>query len=932
MTLELNRVELFNDGRDTVQPLTIFPISSSREKESLSETDEKSTSYKHWSLRTINGEKPSNKAPEITYHCIYCDQCFVELLSIYDHINNQHADLASGPLEDIVNDSKNIDNDEDIDYSWVLEPICELIDLGEENINDNVNSTLQNTYEKKNSDDSENSDSETDSDDEDDNVIDNDEHNENRNVENNNPKSTNVNNNCSGNEEDSSSTSSTSSSTTTSTSSQDNTNSTKLHLDNTKGNIFLSRTQIPLSSGHDQNASSIISQMHPIMQSTATLPKELYLPKSVELKTNDLCESTSIILLNSKGTNNNNNIYKQSLETLFQANNAAINDINIMNHSLLNMMEFGTDQSNINGINMTNLNMYASSTSPPSQTTHSTLVPSSTTVIRRGRGRKSAAETAAMQLSSLNSNEPKCFQCAHCEASFLSAGDLSKHVRCHITNKPFQCSICEKTFTHIGSLNTHIRIHSGEKPYKCEICTKAFTQSSSLMVHVRSHSIVKPHQCHLCDKGFFNSSSLSVHLKLHQVNEIHSCQECDSTFKHESQLLEHMRTHTQVLLYQCSICQMAYANSSQLVQHMKCHMGEKPFTCSICDRSFTQSGSLNIHMRIHTGEKPFQCKRCDRSFSQASSLSVHMKMHLGEKPFSCNICGKCYSQSTYLNKHLQSHSMDHVQEPHSNIDLSSTKITAETLVVNPLPDETTEQQGAIQYGNVHNYTQLLQPQQQHQKFLVQKSMVIDGNSLSSLSSSSSSSSSSSLSSSSSASSSISATSALSSQQEIPPLQETLLCIACGDLHPDAASLARHVNQQHSALIKNNMKDEGNDNANEYNIIRGEENDNAADHDLHQIRLGPAMEQQQYLQQMQWIMQMQQHFMQNGNFVYPINGLDWQKMLQHSFSNNLHNHKSISINNRKFKKIPALSSNVVKDAVLKDGNNQDEDHDNEDSER
>lgn len=132
--------------------------------------------------------------------------------------------------------------------------------------------------------------------------------------------------------------------------------------------------------------------------------------------------------------------------------------------------------------------------------THLPLRNELTSCVISGRGRKSSTLTAD-QLSPFRNGDQKCFQCSHCDESFPNAGDLSKHVRSHISNKPFQCSICQKTFTHIGSLNTHIRIHSGEKPYKCELCPKAFTQSSSLMVHVRSHSIRKPHQCHMCDKG-----------------------------------------------------------------------------------------------------------------------------------------------------------------------------------------------------------------------------------------------------------------------------------------------------------------------------------------------------------------------------------------------------------------------------------------------
>ncbi|XP_026843254.1 zinc finger protein 34 [Drosophila persimilis] len=277
--------------------------------------------------------------------------------------------------------------------------------------------------------------------------------------------------------------------------------------------------------------------------------------------------------------------------------------------------------------------------------------------IKRRRGRRSKANNPMLDSAlAANPAAQKCFQCSHCEASFPNAGDLSKHVRSHITNKPFQCSICQKTFTHIGSLNTHIRIHSGEKPYKCEICPKAFTQSSSLMVHMRSHAVRKPHQCVQCDKGFVNYTSLLLHQKTHTApTETFACPECEREFKAEALLDEHMRMHTQELVYQCAICREAFRVSSELVQHMKNHMGEKPFTCSLCDRSFTQSGSLNIHMRIHTGEKPFQCKLCEKCFTQASSLSVHMKIHAGEKPFPCHICGKSYSQQAYLNKHIQSH-------------------------------------------------------------------------------------------------------------------------------------------------------------------------------------------------------------------------------------------------------------------------------------
>uniref|UniRef100_A0A0A1XSI4 Zinc finger protein 846 n=1 Tax=Zeugodacus cucurbitae TaxID=28588 RepID=A0A0A1XSI4_ZEUCU len=470
--------------------------------------------------------------PDLTFHCMCCTAYFENPYILYQHMNSEHPQpQESGESGNTASD------DDDQDYSWVLEPVCEIVDM-------------------EGDDDDSDSDSESD--------------------------------------DDSSSSSSQSSSSSSTTVSISNSNSVTRD------------TSANDTQGQDEDYTRMTSV------STSTVPPAIYEEvvgdestsslcttsdaayPMIKLKTADPRESTSIILLTPRPEN-----------------------VSEENHELSTSM---------------------------------TIAP---VITKPGRGRRSAAQNA--QLAALTNGDQKCFQCAHCEASFQNAGDLSKHVRCHITNKPFQCAICEKTFTHIGSLNTHIRIHSGEKPYKCELCSKAFTQSSSLMVHVRSHSVRKPHQCHLCDKGFINSSSLVLHLKSHDDTEIFNCPECDKSFKQEDLLEKHLQMHTQQLVYQCSICHAAFRTSSELVQHMKCHMGEKPFTCSICDRSFTQSGSLGIHMRIHTGERPFQCKLCDKAFTQASSLSVHMKIHSGEKSYPCHICGKSYSQQAYLNKHIQAH-------------------------------------------------------------------------------------------------------------------------------------------------------------------------------------------------------------------------------------------------------------------------------------
>uniref|UniRef100_W8BN56 Zinc finger protein 846 n=2 Tax=Ceratitis capitata TaxID=7213 RepID=W8BN56_CERCA len=494
--------------------------------------------------------------PDLTFHCMCCPAFFVNPYILYQHMNSQHPQ----PLESKEED-KTASEDDDQDYSWVLEPVCEIVDMG--------------------GDDDDDSDSDSDSDD------------------------------------DTSSSSSQSSSDSSSTVSASNSPTINPKSNNCNSQDEEENTRMTTVSINTVPTAVYEEVVGDDSSSSLSSPTESDFPM-IKLKTADPRESTSIILINSKAADVDN-----------------------------------------------------ATQAPP---VHMNNVPA---VYKPGRGRRSAAQNA--QLAALTSGEQKCFQCAHCDASFQNAGDLSKHVRCHITNKPFQCAICEKTFTHIGSLNTHIRIHSGEKPYKCELCPKAFTQSSSLMVHIRSHSIKKPHQCHLCDKGFINSSSLVLHLKSHDDAEIFNCPECDKSFKQEDLLEKHLQMHTQQLVYQCSICLEAFRTSSELVQHMKCHMGEKPFTCSICDRSFTQSGSLGIHMRIHTGERPFQCKFCDKAFTQASSLSVHMKIHTGEKSFPCHICGKSYSQQAYLNKHIQAHLTTEKNNTASNEINGMPSISTDTL-------------------------------------------------------------------------------------------------------------------------------------------------------------------------------------------------------------------------------------------------------------
>ena len=77
-----------------------------------------------------NGHKPieeliAPKQPDLTFHCSIndCNQYFSNILLLYQHMNG-HPESEREPSPSSAEKDK---LDEDNDYSWVLEPVCELV-------------------------------------------------------------------------------------------------------------------------------------------------------------------------------------------------------------------------------------------------------------------------------------------------------------------------------------------------------------------------------------------------------------------------------------------------------------------------------------------------------------------------------------------------------------------------------------------------------------------------------------------------------------------------------------------------------------------------------------------------------------------------------------------------------------------------------------
>uniref|UniRef100_A0A8D0GJQ2 Zinc finger and BTB domain containing 45 n=1 Tax=Sphenodon punctatus TaxID=8508 RepID=A0A8D0GJQ2_SPHPU len=115
--------------------------------------------------------------------------------------------------------------------------------------------------------------------------------------------------------------------------------------------------------------------------------------------------------------------------------------------------------------------------------------------------------------SPLRCSEPS-YQCGHCQKTFSSRKNYTKHMFIHSGEKPHQCSICWRSFSLRDYLLKHMVTHTGVRAFQCSVCCKRFTQKSSLNVHMRTHRPER-FQCCICNKYFSHRTLLERHVATH---------------------------------------------------------------------------------------------------------------------------------------------------------------------------------------------------------------------------------------------------------------------------------------------------------------------------------------------------------------------------------------------------------------------------------
>ncbi|KAM4651847.1 zinc finger and BTB domain-containing protein 45 [Discoglossus pictus] len=113
-------------------------------------------------------------------------------------------------------------------------------------------------------------------------------------------------------------------------------------------------------------------------------------------------------------------------------------------------------------------------------------------------------------------NPEPSYVCSHCQKTFSSRKNYTKHMFIHSGEKPHQCSICWRSFSLRDYLLKHMVTHTGVRAFQCSICCKRFTQKSSLNVHMRTHRPER-FQCCFCNKYFSHRTLLERHIATHAV-------------------------------------------------------------------------------------------------------------------------------------------------------------------------------------------------------------------------------------------------------------------------------------------------------------------------------------------------------------------------------------------------------------------------------
>ncbi|XP_073813943.1 transcription factor grauzone-like [Musca autumnalis] len=137
--------------------------------------------------------------------------------------------------------------------------------------------------------------------------------------------------------------------------------------------------------------------------------------------------------------------------------------------------------------------------------------------------------------------------CHVCAKEIRDKTTFEKHVRSHFgeTTPRLQCPYpgCESWLKDEDNLRKHMKRHNLEGiTYRCEICDKVYKNRVGLTNHKRySHTMSANFKCEQCDRSFKKAIALREHMTQHTGETLYKCPFCTRTFNSNANMHAHKK-------------------------------------------------------------------------------------------------------------------------------------------------------------------------------------------------------------------------------------------------------------------------------------------------------------------------------------------------------------------------------------------------------
>lgn len=230
--------------------------------------------------------------------------------------------------------------------------------------------------------------------------------------------------------------------------------------------------------------------------------------------------------------------------------------------------------------------------------------------------------------------------CLPCKIQFSSPDTLEAHQQyyCPARNllpgplTPTECPHCDLSFVSIDELTKHLSTHTTMKipMYCCPYCQYVAQSDSRLLDHIKSHAPTKAFRCTLCGYRGNTVRGMRMHGKSHLDAGENFSDENMVEYEEPPLIPKRLRTVTESI----SIATESFRISpqdrkrshSKSEEMMSSRNRQGSHICVECNSTFTNTSKLRLHMQHHLQGKHFQCHACNFTTDVKAELINHVNM------------------------------------------------------------------------------------------------------------------------------------------------------------------------------------------------------------------------------------------------------------------------------------------------------------------